>query len=126
KPFPNRRPGNPVDLAIWRHTEPETFPPVDRIATARKYFVPDVLLAKSFPWRKLAVKVAPDRDQAFLQGESIGEMTGEALGGSAEKLTETFPGAVAKQTYSARHGLGLYVYKGRASFRWVSVDPRVE
>jgi hypothetical protein len=85
----------------------------------RKLYDPN----KGGPWRRLAVRVAPEGIRIFWQGELIGEMSRAELVEKARKLlgpnANTDPGLA----FGPDGALGLYICSGEASFQRVVVEP---
>jgi hypothetical protein len=80
------------------------------------------------PWRRVAVEVTRERVKAFWQRpegvwETVCELgTGDLTRAMEEHLVRADPG-LTEGKFSARAGLGLYVHRGKASFRRVVVEP---
>jgi serine/threonine protein kinase len=77
-------------------------------------------------WRKLAIEVAPDKLVASFEGEQLCIMPRLLQDGFARNMwsqQHPLPPVPAMPTFSPRGGLGLMVYRGRALFRNVAVEP---
>jgi hypothetical protein len=87
------------------------------VTTVAKRFTP--IAAK---WRHLDVVVLADRVSVNWEGENIGEITDRAM---AELSLEANNPANADRYFhfDPHGGLGLYVYRGTASFRNVQIEP---
>ncbi|MBI1916831.1 MAG: serine/threonine protein kinase [Planctomycetes bacterium] len=95
-----------------------------------KRFRPALPIGEPGPWRKLAVKVTPEKVEAYWEQEGVLALLGEEPVPAAqfERALE-----VAKRTsrmmdgvpsgFRPRSGLGLYIHRAAASFRRVVVEP---
>jgi hypothetical protein len=91
-------------------------------------FQPTAPLQGPASWRRVAVEVSPERVKAEWQGRGgawetvceIGE--GNLTGLMIRELARADPNLTGGD-FRPRSGLGLYVYRGKASFRRVVVEP---
>ena len=111
--------GKPVELTLQRYAESKEGP---WLRTIRLY--------KPFPfhphaWRTVAVEVTGGGVRAFWEGEPIGELTFTEIRKSTEMQLRmnSLTSPPASPEFRVRGGLGLYVFKGKASFRSVEIDP---
>jgi serine/threonine-protein kinase len=79
------------------------------------------------PWRKVAVEVTPERVRVFWEGQAIpkGEISVDGLNqhvnNTYKLITRGNPGALF--AFAPRGAFGLFVSRGKASFRNVAVEP---
>jgi len=111
--------GNPVEFTIQRYVEP---PEQDRLRRAR--------LSRPFnpsrdAFRALAVEINPRTIRAFWERQLLGELTFEQIRRSAEMQLATDSGTVKPvlRDFSQTGGLGLFVYRGKATFRSAEITP---
>jgi serine/threonine-protein kinase len=128
-----RRPqqGNQVNLMLRRYVEQNHWPPSLKIGLLQEHFPPAGETAgATAPWRQLAVEVTPEEIRATWEGMVLQAGREEKV--SREKLTEEArwlaeydkdPIPELKARLDPQDGLGLFVYKGRASFRRVVIEP---
>ena len=110
---------NAVKLMAQVHREP-TMEQHSNWASSYYLFEPACRPPYTYPWRKMAVVVKPDAFDLFWEGNCIEHITNEKL--KAKFMNHRFP-AFAFENWSpanvSRKPLGLYVYRGAASFRSV-------
>jgi serine/threonine protein kinase len=70
-------------------------------------------------WRKLSVKVGPDSIEMFWDGQQAGTLDRAELNDMAAKTKNSVGLA-----FNPAGSLGLYVFRGSASFRRVVIEPR--
>jgi hypothetical protein len=118
---------NHFELAVCRQSEPGDFLHGPRVQTLHAEFEPAQAGRNLGPWRKIAVKVTPKGVEAFWEGKAIGTRSRSRLMRTGKNLAVNFvdPGDVNRK-FAFRDGLGLYVYRGVASFRRIVVEPLVE
>jgi uncharacterized protein (DUF427 family) len=119
--------GNRLEFAICRHKEPAGFSHGVRVSSFQAEFEPAEPGKNLAPWRKIAVKVTPKGVEAFWEDKAIGARSRSSLMKGGKHLPVNFvdPGDVNRK-FSPRDALGLYVYRGVASFRRIVVEPLVE
>jgi hypothetical protein len=112
-----RHAGN-AELAVWRYQEPGNWLTGHAVRGPHP-FRPGGRPGAQGPWRALAVEITGQGLRAFLGEDCIGE----ASIGQAQKLAALLhfdiPGARAR--FAPGVPLGIYLHKGRASFREVVV-----
>jgi serine/threonine-protein kinase len=113
-----------AQFTIQRCVETRPDPNRVRIARLERLFPPSLRA-----WRRLAVEVGPEAIAVCWQGELVGRLSFAQLLKSAGALRYTPidpTDKMADLNPFVRHkkgGLGLYLNKGRASFRGVRVEP---
>jgi serine/threonine protein kinase len=123
---PNPRSGqleNVMQLMAQTHQEPRMVPFSSRIGRPC-FFVPGRQVPNADPWRKLAVVVGSDSLDCFWEGNLIEHITNKQL--EEEFLNHPIPGFVFQNWSTqnvSRKPLGIYVFRGAASFRSVIIEP---
>jgi serine/threonine-protein kinase len=82
-------------------------------------------------WRQLVVEVTPETVQASFDGAPIGPLfasvwegeVAKTLGGTRTSNPKALYAQGPDPVYTPGGGLGLYVFRGSASFRRVTVEP---
>jgi serine/threonine protein kinase len=130
KRFPQARlPGNPVQLFEQNREESEQgLVPIrqrPRKQKLQEWFTPIACDGTQEPWRKLAVKVAPGKVQVFWQDRPMfWRDIGQGENGKPIPLMQDFLDRFQLgDIFEPLAGLGLYVYRGSASFRRAVVQP---
>jgi serine/threonine-protein kinase len=126
-----------VELFTERHTEPGGA--WYRNAHEALAYIPRVMLGAgpAAPWRQLTLEVRPEGVQAFWGAEKIEdgwltkpvglvtrsriEQHAQMMATGVEDMADATPDI--HPTFAPRNSVGLYVFKGAASFRWVVVEP---
>jgi hypothetical protein len=115
-------PGNPLDFTIQRWLETTPDPQQVRIVChhARHFFIP-----KTFSWREVALEVTPDEIRIFWEGKCIKKQLRSELMKRARLILGDKPGGPMDfhPNFATQDALGLYVYRGSASFRRVVIKP---
>jgi hypothetical protein len=118
-----------VRLVLYHHGEAEPAYHTDS-TEVKKTFRPDSLTGKK-SWRQLAVEVTPATFRAYWGPDCFGELPRAELLQRARNLCLSPPNLKLPQrklqlppeVCVPRHGLGLFVQGGSASFRRVRVQP---
>jgi hypothetical protein len=121
----NREPCSQVALYVVWHGASEG----QKAALAfSKYITPGpAVRGGPAPWRKLAVRVTPEKIEAFWEDEPFGAVSRQDLVPLLRRLkrfqpqSDDFP--LTLPTFPHQGGVGLYVTGGSASFRGVVVTP---
>jgi predicted Ser/Thr protein kinase len=95
----------------------------------RRLFRPALPVSEPAPWRELAVKVTPEGVEAFWrnehgQRERIATVPARELEEALEQVKQANPEMKGIPTaFRPASGLGLFIYRGEASFRRISIKP---
>ncbi len=73
-------------------------------------------------WRELSVEVTPESVSTFLNGALLAKLDGALMNKRTESLRKWLPNRELPK-YSPRRGIGLYVFRGGASFKSAVVEP---
>jgi serine/threonine-protein kinase len=76
-------------------------------------------------WRELRVEITPKKLSAWLGNTSLGVMKRAELDSRIDILLRGPPKLNFAPTFAPRDGLGLYVSRGSASFKLVTIEPLV-
>jgi serine/threonine-protein kinase len=82
-------------------------------------------------WRRLAVEVTPEGVRGWFDGREVGQLTADHYVAATARHRDLWQQDPAQEpfargfepVFTARGGLGLYVWQGSASFRNVAVEP---
>jgi hypothetical protein len=123
-----REPRGWVKLRVWRCRPGDgvaawLYPPVV------KPFTPALPGLRGEPpaWRQVAVRVTPDQVQVFWENELAGSASREELDDYCRRVngladrSNPWPGP--RSAFTPSGGLGLFLSRGKASFRSVVVEP---
>jgi serine/threonine-protein kinase len=92
-------------------------------------FAPAPAGARAGPtWRRLAVEVTPGDLRVFWEGDAVGQVPRSAIRKMMTSFRQQPPGQalgldVNEVAFAPREALGLFVYRGSASFRSVRIEP---
>jgi hypothetical protein len=116
-----------VGLFVRHYSEPASGKPEDHRAGTRveRFFTsPLPELGRVMPWRTLTVEVAPNRIVLLWEKERV-ELLRSRLAPSLRAFFSRHPAHTPPvgPRFDPRDGLGLYVRRGSASFRSVTITP---
>jgi serine/threonine-protein kinase len=115
---------NLVELTIQRYLEPEFPRPRFKIAPCSLPFKAVAPVGGPGHWRKVTLKVTPQRIQAFWDGRLIGEVTPTKWQDAVQIMAIAPPDPIdIHPEFAPRGALGLFVYHGSASFQNIVVQP---
>jgi serine/threonine-protein kinase len=123
--------GNPAELTVQRYLEtvqrylePEQPGPRYKIAPFSRPFKAAAPVEGPGDWREVTLKVSPQRIQAFWGDQSIGALTRTRWEDQVAIMARFPPDPIdVHPDFDPRGALGLFVYRGSASFRNIVVQP---
>jgi tRNA A-37 threonylcarbamoyl transferase component Bud32 len=113
--FPQKE--NYLELSVERYPIREA-----RRRVFQAAMTPVAAIPNANPWRKIAVEVTRDEVSVFWEGNNLTKVPREELTKRTAWLLADEPSEV-KPEFTSRRPLGLYVSRGAASFRQVTVEP---
>ena len=74
-------------------------------------------------WRELTVEVTPDQIVVSLDGVVLPVLLRARMDMSIKQLVKEIPNLDPIPAFAPREGLGIFVYRGSASFKSVTIQP---
>jgi hypothetical protein len=125
KPLPGGGPKrNVVRLEVHRKPHAGLFNQSFVIPNISTDFIPAMPVGAPGPWRDLFVEVQPEKCEVFWEGRSIGTVLRPDLLQIVNNLFAPLGEPLGPDPlFEPRHGLGLFVNQGVASFQSVTIEP---
>ena len=118
--------GNLAKLTLFLYRERGAAAGLEQstIPIGRRTFQPALARPGEGPWRTLTVEATPESFRVFWGADVVADVPRATLPSRAERLARYCPdGHLVRPAFAPEGALGLYVYRGSASFRDVVIEP---